>query len=144
MATSTMVEELQEQLLAWEEELTQREEALAAREEKARIFEMALVKVSTDLDAEQAKTEATQKEYLDKMEGHTTCAKNSLGFDKMLGEKKVQLDGREQDLDLRKAVLVEAQSEGLNPRDSCEELMELVVFWRHLKEPEVEHGIEVV
>jgi hypothetical protein len=34
------------------EELTQREEALAAQEEKARISEMALIKVSTDLDAQ--------------------------------------------------------------------------------------------
>jgi hypothetical protein len=44
------VEELQEQLLVWEDELTQMEE------------------VSVDLEAEQEKTEATQKEYLDKME----------------------------------------------------------------------------
>jgi hypothetical protein len=39
-------------LLAWEEELTRREEALATREEKARISERALAKVSADLDAE--------------------------------------------------------------------------------------------
>jgi hypothetical protein len=38
--------------LAKAEELTQREEALAAQEEKARISEMALIKVSTDLDAQ--------------------------------------------------------------------------------------------
>jgi hypothetical protein len=35
---SMVVEELQEQLLAQEEELTRREEALVLREEKARIF----------------------------------------------------------------------------------------------------------
>jgi hypothetical protein len=29
------------------------------------------------------------------MEAHTTRAKHSLGLDKMLGEKKVELDGRE-------------------------------------------------
>jgi hypothetical protein len=44
-------EELQEQLLAWEEELTRREEALTAWEEKAKFSEKALVKVSADLDA---------------------------------------------------------------------------------------------
>jgi hypothetical protein len=48
MVVSAMVEELQEQLLMWEEELTQREEAL--------------VKVSTNLDVEQAKTDATHQE----------------------------------------------------------------------------------
>jgi hypothetical protein len=56
------------------------------------------------------KTEATRKEYLNKMEVHTARAKHSLNLDKMLGEKKVQLDERERDLDLHEAVLVEAQS----------------------------------
>jgi hypothetical protein len=79
---------LQEQLLAWEK-LMWREEALAVWEEKARNFEMALVKVSADLDVEWAKTEATRKEYLNKMEAYTTRAKHTLGLDKMLGENKV-------------------------------------------------------
>jgi hypothetical protein len=70
-ATLATAEELQEQLLAWEDELTQMEE------------------VSVDLEAKQTKTEATRKEYLDKMEAHTARAKHSLSLDKMLGEKKV-------------------------------------------------------
>jgi hypothetical protein len=45
--------------------------------------------VSVDLEAKQTKTEATRKEYLDKMEAHTARAKHSLSLDKMLGEKKV-------------------------------------------------------
>jgi hypothetical protein len=60
------------------------------------------------------------------METHTACAKHSLGLDKMLGEKKVELDGRERDLSLREAVLVEVRSQGLNPQDNHEELMEFV------------------
>jgi hypothetical protein len=44
------------------------------------------------------------------MEAHIACAKHSLGLDKMLGEKKVELDGRERDLSLREAALPEAQS----------------------------------
>jgi hypothetical protein len=74
--------------LAWEE-------AFAAQEEKAGILEKALAKVSADLDVEWTKAEATQKEYVDKMVAHTAHAKHSLGLDKMLGEKKVELDGRE-------------------------------------------------
>jgi hypothetical protein len=35
---AAVAKELQEQLLVWEEDLTWREEALATREEKARIF----------------------------------------------------------------------------------------------------------
>jgi hypothetical protein len=100
MSSAVAAEELQEQLLAWEEELTQREGSLIALEDKAKISEKALVKVSTDLDAKQAKVEATQKEYLDKMEVHTARAKHSLSLDKMLGDKKVELDGRERDLGL--------------------------------------------
>jgi hypothetical protein len=64
--------------------------------------------VSADLDAERAKVKATQKEYLNKME-------HSLGLNKMLGEKKVKLNGRERDLGSCKAASVEAQSRGLIP-----------------------------
>jgi hypothetical protein len=77
------------------------------REEKARISEKTLAKVSADLNAERAKAEVTQKEYLDKMEAHTTHAKHSLSLDKMLGEKKVEFNGIERDLNLREAALVE-------------------------------------
>jgi hypothetical protein len=41
------------------------------------------------------------------MVAHTAHAKHYLGFDKMLGEKKVDLDGRECDLDLHEAALAE-------------------------------------
>jgi hypothetical protein len=109
--------ELLELLLVREEKLTWMEVGLAVREEKA------LTKVSADLDAKRDMAEATWKEYLDKMEAHTTHAKHSLGLDKMLGEKMVKLDGRERDLSLREAALVEARSLGLNPRDNHEEGM---------------------
>jgi hypothetical protein len=49
---AAMPEQLQEQLLAWEEELTWWEGALAMQEEKARISEKALAKDSADLDTE--------------------------------------------------------------------------------------------
>jgi hypothetical protein len=52
----------------------------------------ALVKVSANLDAEQAKTKNTHHEYLGKMRAHTDHTKHTLNLDKMLGEKKVQLD----------------------------------------------------
>jgi hypothetical protein len=96
------------------------------------------VKVSTKLYIEQAKAKATQKGYLSKMEAHTTHARHSLSLDKMLGEKKVQLNGREWDLDLHEAALVEEHSQGLNPRDNCEELTKFIEFQRHLKEAKVE------
>jgi hypothetical protein len=60
------------------------------------------------------------------MEAHTACAKHSLGIDKRLGEKKVELDEREQDLSLWEVMQAEAQSGGLNPWDNCKELIEFV------------------
>jgi hypothetical protein len=39
---------------------------------------------------------------------HTARTKHSRGLDKMPGEKKVKKDGREQDLNLHEAALVEA------------------------------------
>jgi hypothetical protein len=49
------------------------------------------------------------------MAAHTAHAKHSLGPDKMLGEKKVEPNGKERDLNLREAALAEAQTRGLNP-----------------------------
>jgi oligoendopeptidase F len=132
-----------ELLLAREEELTQREEALTTREEKAGILEKALAKVSADLAAERAKAEATRKVYLEKMAAHTARAKHSLGLDKMLGEKKVELNGKERDLVLREAVLAEAQTRGLNPQDNLDDLMESIELWRLLQDAEADRVIDV-
>jgi hypothetical protein len=129
-------------LLAWEEELTWREEALSAREEKARILEKVLTMVSPDLNTEWAKADTTGKEYRDKIEAHTAHAKHSLSLDKMLGDKKVLLDGRERNLSLHEVARVEKQTLGLNPRDNREELMEFVKLWRIHQDTEVDRVTE--
>jgi hypothetical protein len=115
-----------EELLAWEGELTWREEALATREDKVRVFEQALIQASAALDAERAKADAARQEYLNKMEAHTACGKDILDLNRILAEKKVELDGREQDLELCTAALAAARAQGLNPQDNHEELMEVV------------------
>jgi hypothetical protein len=74
---------------------------------------------------------------------HTTHAKHHLNLDKMLGEKNVELNRREQDLDMREVALVEAQSRGLNPWDNHEELMEFIELRNFLKEADVECVTEV-
>jgi hypothetical protein len=112
MPAVAVVQVLQELLLTREEVLTRREDTLVVQEEKARISQKALAKVSANLDAERTKAKATQREYLDKMVAHTAHAKHSLSLDKMLGEKNVELDGRERDLELCEATLVEAQTGG--------------------------------
>jgi hypothetical protein len=58
------------------------------------ISEKALAKVSPDLDVERTKAEVTQKEYLDKMAAHIAYAKHSLGLDKILGRRRLNLMGR--------------------------------------------------
>jgi hypothetical protein len=139
---AAVVEELQELLLTWDKELMQREEALAMREEKAGIMDKALAKVSADLDTERTKAEATWKKYLNKMVAHTTRAKHSLGLDKMLGEKKVELDWRKRDLERREAVLAEAQTRGFNPQENPDGLMEFVELWRFLQDVAADCVIE--
>jgi hypothetical protein len=92
-----------------------REGELKRREEKVRVSEKALVQVSITIDVKRTKAEATRQEYLDKIEAHTARGKHVLGLDMMLEEKKVDLDGRERDLELCTTTLVEAQGRGLNP-----------------------------
>jgi hypothetical protein len=77
------------------------------------------------------------------MAAHTTRAKHSLNLDKMLGEKKVELDGREHDLNLREAMLAEAQTRGLNPQDDHDELMEFVELRRHLRDVEADRAAKI-
>jgi hypothetical protein len=60
----------------------------------------------------------------------------------MLGEKKVLLDGREQDLSLHEAALVEAQTWEINPQDNREELVEFIELWSHLHDVKVDHVVE--
>jgi hypothetical protein len=138
MPAVAVVQVLQELLLTREEVLTQREDTLVVQEEKARISQKALAKVSADLNAERTKAKATQREYLDKMVAHTAHAKHSLSLDKMLGEKNVELDGRERDLELCEATLAEAQTGGLHPRDNRDELAEFFELRRLLGEGRVQ------
>jgi hypothetical protein len=76
------------------------------------------------------------------MAAHTAHAKHSLGHDKMLWEKKVELDGREWDLDLREAVLAKVQTRGLNPCDNRDELLEFIELRRLLQDAEANHVVE--
>jgi hypothetical protein len=50
------------------------------------------------------------------MVAHTARAKHSLSLDKLLGEKKVEIDGREQDLELREVALARRRPGDSNPR----------------------------
>jgi hypothetical protein len=61
----------------------------------------------------------------------------------MLGEKKVELHGREWDLSLPEVALVEVSSWAPNPQDNHEELMEFIELQKLLKDAEIERVIEV-
>jgi hypothetical protein len=91
---------------------------------------------------ERTKAEATWQEYLDKIKAHTAYNKQILCLDKILEEKKVELDGRERNLELRVAALTEAQAWGINPRDNRDELMELIELRRLLQNAEPDRVIE--
>jgi hypothetical protein len=59
------------------------------------ISEHALVQVSTTLDVERAKVNATRQVYLNMMKPHTAHGKHVLDLGKILAEKKVKPNGRE-------------------------------------------------
>jgi hypothetical protein len=104
-----------EEFLVREGELTWWEEAFTVREDEVRISEQAPVQANIALDEERAKVSAARQEYLNKIEAHTARGKQVLNLDKVLVEKKVELDGRERDLELRVVAMVEARAQGLNP-----------------------------
>jgi hypothetical protein len=114
-----------------------REETLTTREEKARIFEKALTQVSAALDAERAKAKATHQEYLDMIQAHTDHGKQVLDLDKMLGERMVELDGREHDLELRAAALAEAYA-----WDNHDELMEFIELCKLLHDTKMDRIVK--
>jgi hypothetical protein len=131
-----------EEFLVWEGELTQREEALAMREDETRISEQALVQASTVLDEERAKDNPTRQEYLNKIEAHTTGGKHVLDLDRVLAEKKVELDVGERGLELLMVAPVEAQARWLKPWDNHDELMEFVELRQLLWDVEADHVVE--
>jgi hypothetical protein len=56
----------------------------------------------------------------------------------MLGERKEEVDRKEQDLELCMAALAEAQAWALNPRDNHNELIDLVELRGPLRDTEVD------
>jgi hypothetical protein len=49
------------------------------------------------------------------MHAHTTRVNHTLALDKMMGEKRVLLAEKEQDIEVLEAALMEAQARDLNP-----------------------------
>jgi hypothetical protein len=88
------------------------------------------------------KVEAARQEYLDKIKAHTTRGKLILDLDKILGEKRVELDERERDMELCTVALVEVQARGFNPRDNHHERMEFVERRWLLWNIEADHVVE--
>jgi hypothetical protein len=71
------------------------------------------------------------------MHAHTTRVNHTLALDKMMGEKRVLLAEKEQDIEVLEAALMEAQARDLNPWDNQDELLELVELQKCLGEVEV-------
>jgi hypothetical protein len=71
------------------------------------------------------------------IQAHTDRGKQVLDLDKMLGERMVELDGREHDLELRAATLAEAQA-----WDNRDELTEFIELCWLLHDTKMDHVIE--
>jgi hypothetical protein len=85
------VVELQEQLLAQEEQLTLHEDVIAIQEKGIEVVEWVLGMVSLELNGMWTKTEATRQGYLEKLQAHTARMKHTVDLNKILGETKVLL-----------------------------------------------------
>jgi hypothetical protein len=81
VATSTVVEDVQEQLLG-QEELFSREGSIVAWEDGLATYEGTLGRVCLECDAERAQTEVVHLDYLNR--SLTSSTKHSLNFNRML------------------------------------------------------------
>jgi hypothetical protein len=81
---SAMVAELQEQLLVWERELDNRENALIAREDDLAAIECTLGRARMECDAECDQAEAIRRDYRATMHASTAGCQHSLDFDQVL------------------------------------------------------------
>jgi hypothetical protein len=103
---AVVAKEVQELLLEWEEELTRREEALATQEGRQGFWRMRSPRSMPTSTPSRPRMRLLEKGTLMRWQ-LTAHAKHSLGLDEMLGEK-VELDGREWDLNMCEVALVEA------------------------------------
>jgi hypothetical protein len=112
-----MVDEMREQLLAWERELDSREGAIATWEYGLAIFECALGRACAERDAASAQAEVAWHDNHTRLCAFTSGSKHSMNFNRMFEERQILLSLQEMDLEVREAKLVEDQSWGLHPFD---------------------------
>jgi hypothetical protein len=78
--------ELQEQLLAQEEELSSREGSIFSWEDGLTAIERALGRACMEHDAERSQTEVVRQDFLTMSRTLTTSSKHSINFNRMLVE----------------------------------------------------------
>jgi hypothetical protein len=91
VATSAVVDELQEQLLTWERELDSREGVIATWQDGLAASEHALGRVCAKRDTACAQAEATRQDYLARLGAFTSDSKHSINFNQMLEECQILL-----------------------------------------------------
>jgi hypothetical protein len=99
VATSMMVIELQEQLLARERELDSREGTLMAREDDLVASECALSRARTECDTKHDRAEAAQQDYRARIHSFTVGCWRSFDFDQVLEGHHFLLFVQEADLE---------------------------------------------
>jgi hypothetical protein len=120
-----MIIELQEQLLARERELDNREGAIVAWGESLTVFARALREVTTECDASRTRAAATLWDYSTQVSASSSQSERLKAFSQMLKECAALLGLQEMDLEVRKAILVEELEHGLHPPDGQDPSAEL-------------------
>jgi hypothetical protein len=113
-----MIVELQEQLLARERELDNREGAIVAWGESLTVFARALGEVTTECDASRTRAAATLWDYSTQVSASSSQSERLKAFSQMLKECAALLE-------VRKAILVEELEHGLHPPDGQDPSAEL-------------------
>jgi hypothetical protein len=141
---STVVVELQGQLLVWERDPTRWEDTLMAREDDLASAERALGKAHMECDVERDWAEVVQQDNRARLRASTTGHRGSLDFDHVLCERQFVLSVWETDLERREEKMAKEQTWGLYSFDGSDLSAEMEKLHEHVARVKDERTVEAV
>jgi hypothetical protein len=117
--SSTVVAELQEQLLARERDLDSREGSIITWEESLLVSGRALKEVSAGCDSSHAHMGATRCDYLAQVGTSSSRSERCKAHRRGLDERATLLGLQEMNLEVREEIAVEELERGLRHSDRC-------------------------
>jgi hypothetical protein len=137
-----VIVELQEQLLARERKLDERENTLLAKEHGNVKAERALMRARMECDATLDRARVIKKDYHARLHTSTTGWWFSPEFDRVLSRHRYVLSVQETDLQRRDKELADDQGWDLHPPDKWDLPSKLGKLREHMAEVEDDHIVE--